>query len=81
MDVEHGDANGQARNFRTAPSAGFAVHQRNVCGSAAHIERDDSLEAAAAGHSSSADHATGGSGEQSAHRFARGRSESGDAPA
>ena len=77
MYVEHGHADGEAGNLGLAAGAGFAVNQRNIGGSAAHVERDDSVESAAARHGRGAYHAACRSGEHGAHRLARSRTESG----
>ena len=74
MNVEHGYADGEAGNLGLAAGAGFAVHQRNIGGSAAHVERDDSVEAAAARHGRGADHSARRPGEHGAHWFAGGGS-------
>ena len=71
MYVEHGHANGEAGNLGLAAGTGFAVNQRNIGGCAAHIEGDDSVEAAAARHGSGAYYAARRPGEHGAHRFAR----------
>ena len=74
MDVEHGHADGEAGNLGLAAGAGFAINQRNIGGSAAHVEGDDSVEAAAARHGSGAYHSARRPGEHGAHRFAGGGS-------
>ena len=70
MYVEHGHANGEAGNLGLAAGAGFAIYQRNVGGSATHVERNDSVEAAATRQGSGAYHAARRPGEHGTHRLA-----------
>ena len=78
VNIEHGHANRQAGNLGLAAGAGFAVHQRHIGRSAAHVERDDSFESAAARHGRGSHHSARRPGEHGAHRFAGGRTEGGD---
>ena len=81
VNVEHGHADGQAGNLGLAAGAGLTVHQRDIGGSSAHIERDDAVEAAAARHGSGPDHSARRAGKHGAHRFAGRRTEAGDSAA
>ena len=56
----------------------FSVNQRDVGGCAAHIEGDDSFEAAAARHGGGSYHSSCRPGKHGAYRFAGGGSESRD---
>src|SRR5208283_1292449 len=81
VNVEHGDADGKSGNFRLAGGSDLTFNQRDIGRGAAHVEGDDTGEAAGAGAGGSSDHPSGGTGENGADRFAGGRSEGRDAAA
>ena len=50
VDVEHGHTDRKTGDLGLAAGASLTIHQRNIGGSSAHIERDDALETVAARH-------------------------------
>ena len=76
--VKHGHADGEPGNFGLATGTDFSVNQRDVGGCAAHIEGDDSFEAAAARHGGGSYYSSRRPGKNGAYRFAGGGSESRD---
>ena len=81
VNVEHGHADRQAGNLSLTARLDFAIDQGHVGGGAAHVEGNDAVESAAAGHGRSADYAAGGTGEHGAHWFARRGCQAGDSAA
>ena len=79
VNVEHGDADGKARDLGVGGGFDFAFDERDVGGGASHVEGDDAVEAAGAGGGDGADDASGGAGEDGADGFAGGGGEGGDA--
>ena len=79
VDVEHGDADGEAGDLGVGGGFDFAFDERDVGGGASHVEGDDAVEAAGAGGGGGADDASGGAGEDGADGFAGGGGEGGDA--
>ncbi len=79
VDVEHGDADGEAGDLGVGGGFDFAFDEGDVGGGASHVEGDDAVEAAGAGGGDGADDASGGAGEYGADGFAGGGGERGDA--
>src|ERR1035438_5069914 len=79
VDVEHGDADGEAGDLGVGGGFDFDFDKGDVGGGASHVEGDDAIEAAGAGGGGGADDTSGGAGEDGADGFAGGGGESGDA--
>src|SRR5271165_5567852 len=81
VNVEHGNANGQARDLRVGRGVDRAFDERDVRGGAAHVEGDDAIESASAGGRGGADYTSGRAGEDCANGLAGGDGKGGDASA
>ena len=68
--IEHGHTNRKTGDFGVAAGAQFAVYQRDIGGSPAHVESDDSFKTAASGHGDGSYDSSGRPGEDGAYRFA-----------
>ncbi len=72
MNVEHGNANGEAADDGFGGVAWFAIHQADVGGSAAHVESEQAPEATGARAGKRTDDSAGGAGEDRANRMTGG---------
>src|SRR6202521_5753324 len=78
VNVEHGHTNGQARNLSLTACIYLVVHQSYIGRSATHVERNNSLAAAAARRGRGSHHSSRGARKYSPHRFAGSGTQSGD---
>ena len=81
MDVEHGNADGEASDLGVVRGFDFTFDERDIGRRASHVESDDVVEAARTRGGSGPNYASGGPGKYGADGFAGGGGEGGDATA